>query len=56
MSEQANELTDERVARYFSLDSWLFWPIVDVTKKADSTLETDDKTMSECRRKERGCD
>ena len=23
-----NEQTDERVAQYFSLDSWLFWPTV----------------------------
>ena len=25
---QANEQTDERVAQYFSLDSWLFWTIL----------------------------
>ena len=26
VSEQASERTDERVAQYFSLYSWLFWP------------------------------
>ena len=26
--EQANERTYERVAQYFSLYSWLFWPTV----------------------------
>ena len=31
-SEWANEQTDERVAQYFSLYSWLFWPTVNWDK------------------------
>ena len=28
LAVRANERTDERVAQYFSLYSWLFWPTV----------------------------
>ena len=28
LAVQANKQTDGRVAQYFSLDSWLFWPTV----------------------------
>ena len=36
-SERANERTDERMAQYFSLYSWLFWTIV----SSKLRLETD---------------
>ena len=32
---QANERTEERVAQYFNLDSWLFWTVVHWWEKND---------------------